>query len=88
MQMGGMAAMKSIERVMEAHHDELCRETWEALPDVIKALRPKLELEAQVDFIERWLAFTTPEHGEEHLQLPDITIWELEERFPDCNISW
>lgn len=86
--MNGHAAQDSIERVIESHHDDLFRETWDGLPEVIKALQPQIGLVAAVGHVERWLAFSTPELSQEYLQLPDLPIGELADRFPDCELSW
>jgi hypothetical protein len=73
---------------MKAHGEELAREAWDDLPDAVKELRPRVELEPEVDYIERWLVFTKTEGAEQYLKLADLTIFELEERFPDCDIGW
>jgi hypothetical protein len=80
--------MDSIERVLAAHGKELHEETWENLPEAVKALEPKLELEGEIDEIERWLVFEGPEGEPQHLALAPLTIFDLEERFPDCEIAY
>jgi hypothetical protein len=57
---GSGAAASSIERVLDAHGKELYEETWESLPEVVKALKPRLELEGEIEEIERWLVFAVP----------------------------
>jgi hypothetical protein len=85
---GSGAAASSIERVLDAHGKELYEETWESLPEVVKALKPRLELEGEIEEIERWLVFAGPDGEEEFLALAPITIFQLEERFPDCEIGY
>jgi hypothetical protein len=86
--MGSDAALDSIERVLAAHGRELHEETWENLPEAVKALKPRLELEGEIEEIERWLVFVGADGKAELLALAPITIFELEERFPDCEIGY
>jgi hypothetical protein len=80
--------MDSIERVLAAHGKELHEEAWENLPEAVKALGPELKLEGEIDEIERWLVFTGPNGEAETLALAPLTIFDLEERFPDCEIGY
>jgi hypothetical protein len=54
----------------------------------VKALEPKLELEGEVDEIERWLVFEGTYGRPEYLALAPLTIFDLEERFLDCEIAY
>jgi hypothetical protein len=68
---------------LAAHGEELREETWEDVPAVVKALGPKLELEAEIDEISRSLVFEGPDGKPEYLALAPLTIYDLERRYPD-----
>jgi hypothetical protein len=75
--------MDQIESALAAHGEELREETWEDVPDVVRALGPKLELEAEIDEISRWLVFEGTDGQSECLALAPLTIFDLEQRYPD-----
>ena len=51
--MGSSARLDFIEQVMTEHGEELALETWKDLPAAVKALKPRVELEAEIDEIAR-----------------------------------
>jgi hypothetical protein len=63
--MGSSAHMAAMEHVLAKYGDELRAETWEDVPEAVKALGPALELEAEIDDITRWLVFAGAD-GERH----------------------
>jgi hypothetical protein len=81
--MGSNAHMSQMEDALAAHGDEFREETWAEMPDAVKALNPKLELEAEVEDIMRWLVFSRPDGEPQYLELAPPTIFELERRYPD-----
>ena len=54
----------------------------------MKALKPRLELEGAIDEIVYWLVFAGHDGKAEYLALAPLTIFELEYRFPDCEVSY
>jgi hypothetical protein len=81
--MGSSAHMDQMESVLNAHEQELREETWEDVPEVVRALGPKLEFEAEIDEISRWLVFVGSNGKSEYLALAPLTIFDLEHRYPD-----
>jgi phosphatidylserine/phosphatidylglycerophosphate/cardiolipin synthase-like enzyme len=62
-----------VEEALAAHGEEFREEAWAELPDAVKALGPKLELEADVEDITRWLVFDVPQwlrHPNIELRVP------------------
>jgi hypothetical protein len=75
--------MTQMQGALAAHGDELREETWAEVPDAVKALGAKLELEAEIDEITRWLVFPGSDGEPAYLQLAPMTIFDLERRYPD-----
>jgi hypothetical protein len=88
--MGSSARLDFIEQVLVEHGDELAQETLESLPSAIKALGPRVELEPEVDEIERALVFEGVSGEPEHLALAPLTIFDLEDRYgdPEDEVVW
>ena len=82
--MGGIAAMNSINRVMEAHGDEIQKEWAEQVPDNLRDTFTQVILEGKNYGIQVEWEF----RGGATLQGPFIDIDELAERFPDCNVAY
>ena len=78
-----IARLDFIEQVMTEHGDELAQETWNDLPTAVKALKPRVELEAEIDEIARLLMFEGSAGEQEHLALAPLTISDLDERYGD-----
>jgi len=83
--MGSSARLDFIEQVLVEHRNELAQETWDSLPSAIKALRPRVALEPEVDEIERTLVFEGVSGEPEHLALAPLTIFDLEDRYGDAD---
>jgi hypothetical protein len=75
--MGSHAAHSWIERVLAAHRTKLHNETSEDLPEGVKAPGPKLQLEGEIDEIERWLVFAGPDGEPEYWLSSPLTIFDL-----------
>lgn len=85
--MGSSAHTAAINAVLAAHAEEFRQEVLDDLPDAVKALGPLIELEPQVEDIERWLVFQGSDGKPQYLALAPLTIFELKERYPD-EIAW
>jgi hypothetical protein len=53
--MGSGAMSSFIEEVLAQHGDELLEEALNNLPKRVRALGPRIELQPEVDELERWL---------------------------------
>ena len=82
--MGGIAAMNSINRVMEAHGDEIQQEWGKQVPDSLRDTFSQVILEGKNYGIQVEWEF----RGGATLQGPFIDIDELASRFPDCNVAY
>jgi len=65
------------------HREELAQETWNDLPTAVKALKPRVELEAETDEIARLLVFEGSAGEQGWLALAPLTISDLDERYGD-----
>ena len=81
--MGSSARLDFIEQVMSDHGEELAQETWNDLPTPVKALKPRVELQADIDEIARLLVFERSAGQQEYLALAPLTISDLDERYGD-----
>lgn len=81
--MGSSARLDFIEQVMTEHGEELTQEAWNDLPTPVKALKPRVELEAEIDEIARLLVFEGSAGEQEYLALAPLTISDLDERYGD-----
>lgn len=86
--MGSVSAMSSINRVIEAHGDELIAETIAALPAAVRALAPIIGLENNLYAITVTATFTGAEGSAETMTLDPYDIDDLAERFPDCEVGY
>lgn len=68
---------------MTEHGEELSQETWEDLPTAVKALKPRVQLEPEIDEIARMLVFDGTTGEREYLALAPLTIFDLDERYGD-----
>jgi hypothetical protein len=85
--MGSSAMHSFIQEVLAEHGDELLAEVLNDLPKRIKALGPRVELEPEVDELQRWLVLESAEDGTEYLALASLTIFDLERRFGDPEVE-
>ena len=83
--MGSSSQLNFIEQVLADHSAELEQETWDDLPAAVKALKPRVELEPEVDKIERTLVFEGAAGEPERLALASLTIFDLEDRYGDLD---
>ena len=81
--MGSSARLNFIEQVISEHGEELAQETWNDLPTPVKALKPRVELEAEIDEIARLLVFEGSAGEQEYLALAPLNISDLDERYGD-----
>lgn len=81
--MGSSARLSFIEEVMTEHSDELTQETWAELPAAVKALKPRVQLEPEIDEVARLLVFDGAGGKQEYLALAPLTIFDLERRYGD-----
>jgi hypothetical protein len=81
--MGSSARLDFIEQVMTEHGQELAQETWNDLPTAVKALKPRVELEPEIDEVARLLVFEGSAGKQEYLALAPLTIFDLGERYGD-----
>ena len=86
--MGSVSAMSSINRVIEAHGDELVAEVRAALPAAVRALEPQIVLENNTYSIGVAAVFTNADGAAEYLSLDPYDIDDLAERFPDCGVGY
>jgi hypothetical protein len=88
--MGSGAMYDFVQGVLAEHGDDLVAEVLNDLPRQIKALGPRVELEPEVDELQRWLVFDGVEDEPEYLALASLTIFDLERRFgdPDVETGW
>ena len=56
----------------------------------VKALKPRVELEPEIDAVARLLVFEGSAGKQEHLALAPLTIFDLDERYgdPDEDAIW
>ena len=81
--MGGMSAMKSICRVIDAHGDEIRKELAQQMPDELSEHFKKVFLENNTYGIQVLWIFETG-----CLQGPLINIDDLAEQYPDCDVGY
>ncbi len=98
--MGDIAAMQSIDRVMERHGDELVEETLAAhrpfldalgvVPERATGLLVNELTELVVDLVALDQQGRAIERDGVALSIPlrHYDIAELAERFPDCDVGW
>ena len=87
--MGSGSAMRSIERVMRDHSEELTRENEAAIPDEIKHLTAGVTLEGDIYGITVWWKIKTFQNDEVvRLEGPTIDIDTLAERYPCCEVGY
>jgi hypothetical protein len=80
--------MGSINRVIEAHGDELVAEVLASLPTAIRVLQPSISLENNTYALAVTAAFPGPDSTTDYLLLDPYDIDELAERFPDCEVGY
>ena len=81
--MGSIAALNSINRVMEAHAEEIRQEYEGQVPASVRPFLDRVELEAspyQVDVV--WV------FKDGILAGPSLDIDVLAERYPDCEVGY
>ena len=81
--MGGLSAMYSITRVMNAHGDEMQREWEQRLPETLRPLFKCVALETKNYGIQVWWEF---QGG--NLEGPLIHIDDLADLYPDCKVAY
>lgn len=88
--MGSSAQFDFIRQVMTEHGEELARETSDDLPTAVKALKPRVELQPEIDEIARSLVFEGSAGEREYLVLAPLTIFDLDERYgdPEEDVIW
>ena len=82
--LGGLSAISSINRVLEAHGEEIQQEWAEQVPSFIVPQFKQVTLENATYSIRIWWQF----QDGETLPGPEIDIDELAERYPDCNVGY
>lgn len=88
--MGSSAQLDFIRQVMTEHGKELAQEALNDLPTAVKALKPRVELEPEIDEIARLLVFEASAGEREYLALAPLTIFDLDDRYgdPDEDAIW
>ena len=86
--MGSVAAYRSLERVLFLHERELTEEAYEELPSVVRLLEPTIECSNEVHYILRVAWFTLPDGHVEGLELRQLHIDELAERYADAEVGY
>ena len=82
--MGGLSAMYSITRVMDAHGDEIKREWEQQVPEALRPTFKCVALETKNYGIQVWWEF----EGGGDLQGPLIHIDDLAGLYPDCKVAY
>jgi hypothetical protein len=85
--MGSITDMRMIERVLELHGPELALETMDEVPASLRRRGASVTLENEVSRLSRVVAFKAPTSSWQTFELRSLTIYELEERFPDAAIG-
>jgi hypothetical protein len=86
--MGSISAMGSLNRVIEAHGDELVAEVLASLPTAVRVLQPSISLENNTYALTVTASFAGPGGTTEYLVLDPYDIDDLAERFPDCEVGY
>ena len=81
--MGGLSAIKSMNRVIDAHGEEIRKELALQMPDELSAHFAKVGLETQTYGIQVHWIFETGS-----LQGPLMDIDDLAELYPDCDVGY
>ena len=82
--MGSLSAMNSINRVMEAHAEEIRQEYEDLVPDSCRAAVTGVILSNNTYTLDvEWQLA-----GGSTLPGPSIQIDDLAERFPDCDVGY
>ena len=82
--MGGLSAMSSIRRVLDAHGEEMIREMTGHIPEAMRDTVTGVELEGKNYSIATYWVLKDGCH----LEGPEIDIDTLAERYPDCNVGY
>ena len=82
--MGGIAALSSINRVIETHGQEIQEEWAQEVPDSLKPPFQGVALRANNYSIQVEWEF----QGGVTLPGPTLDIDELADRYPDCEVSY
>lgn len=81
--MGSISAQLSLDRVINAHGDELIEEIRDGLPEEVLNLHPTITLENNTHDIQVFLSF-----HRDTLQLQSLHIDALAEKYPDCDVGY
>lgn len=79
--------MQIIERVLEMHGPELASETMDEVPPSLRRRGASVTLENEVSRLSRVVSFVSTSSTWETLELRSLSIYELEERFPDAVVD-
>ena len=82
--MGDLSTMRSIERVIEQHGDEIREEWTREVPEALAGIFSQVILSNDVDAIQVEWEF----RGGGTLPGPCMDIDILAERFPDCEVGY
>lgn len=82
--MGSISAMNSIDRVIEAHGDEIRAEFAASVPDIIREQFSHVALENGLYHVSVTWVFK----GGDMLAGPDVDIDTLGEKYPDCEVAY
>ncbi len=82
--MGDLSAMNGIDRVINAHGEELQREYAEQAPEIIRQVFCMVALENVIYGIDLYWVF----QDGSSIPGPTIAIDTLADRFPDCAVGY
>ncbi len=86
--MGSVTANRSLKRVLERHEAELIAEALDELPSVVRALGPRVGISNEGYYLRRVAEFRSEDGRLEDLELRQLSIYELAERYPRDGIAY
>jgi hypothetical protein len=86
--MGSVTANRSLERVLARHEAELIAEALDELPAVVRALGPRVGISNEGYYLRRVAVFSSADGRAEDLELRQLSIYELAERYPRDKVAY